>query len=132
MPTSFSDIEVQPGWNEKLETAKKNILRLAAMYGLSGWKTGGCYTDNARKRWNQYYNTSFSSEHRHIIYDGITNTDFAIWLETELIQWSQGRKTGVKQDEIAVLNGGSGYSADRTGCVYIVGINEEMYGHIIL
>ena len=31
----------------------------------------------------------------------------------------------------AVLNGGSGYSAVRTGCIYITGINEDMYVHII-
>ena len=123
--TRFADIVVQPGWNEKLETAKKEILRRAEQNGLYAWKTGGAYTDNARARWNQYYNRSFSPQHRYIIYRGIDNNDFAIWLETKLIQWSQDRGTGVKQDRIAVLNS-SEYPANRTGCVYMVAINQNM------
>ena len=37
---------------------------------------------------------------------------------------------GVKQDRIAILNS-STYSEERTGCVYMVGINQDMYGHTI-
>ena len=120
--TRYADIVVQPEWYEELKKAKKYIRRLDKRYGLEGWKTGGCYTDRVKQRWNEYYNSSYDPQHRHIIYRGIDNNDFAIWLETKLIQWSQDRGTGVKQDRIAVLNT-TEYPANRTGCVYMVAIN---------
>ena len=100
-------------------------LRAQELHGLYGWQTGGAYTGRVQNRWQQYYNRSFSPQHRYIIYRGIDNNDFAIWLETKLIQWSQDRGTGVKQDRIAVLNS-TEYSANRTGCVYMVAINQDM------
>ena len=119
---------MQPGWYEELKKAKKELRRLAKRYNLKGWKIGGAFTDRVRARWNQFYNGSFSAEHRYKIYTGIDNNDFAIWLETKCIQWSQDIGTGVKQDQIAVLNS-STYSEERTGCVYMVAINEDKYGH---
>ena len=128
---SYANIKVLPGWLEKLEIAKQEIIRQEELNGLYAWQTGGAYTDGVRNRWQQYYNRSFSPQHRYIIYCGIDNNDFAIWLETKLIQWSQDRGTGVKQGRIAILNT-TEYSANRTGCVYMVAINQDKYVHIIL
>ena len=126
--TSFADIKVQPGWHEELKKAKKEIRRLAKRFNLTGWKIGGAFTGRVRARWNQFYNGSFSAQHRYKIYSGIDDNDLAIWLETKLIQWSQDKYFGVKQGRIAVLNS-STYSEERTGCVYMVAFNKDMYGH---
>ena len=76
-------IKPLPGWLEELEKAKREIRRRAELNGLYAWQTGGAHTDRVQNRWQQYYNRSFSPQHRYIIYRGIDNNDFAIWLERQ-------------------------------------------------